>query len=572
MRHLGGSLLLTDPAPILAGSPVDGLRVLIAADALARRAGVMGQPLRLRSAVLPGGLEGQWRMEDDLRRDGLDKLVLGQEAFVARMESLTTERARRLVELAAAVGVTFDLEKAMAAGAVTARAARTAFVRLYEAGLVTEEERVVDVCPRCASVVPAADVVPAMLPGEVLTIRVGLTSSPTGVSLEVRCPAPELLAGVVALVVPKGSGEAGAVAVVPVVHREVPVLADESVDEPTLAVPAHDGAAFELARRHGLVAIPVVGPTGAVAEPGPLAGVARYGARRAARQLLEAEGALVGAAEEAEEAGRCPACSTVVVPLLGRHWFLAGGELVEAAADAIADGRVAVHPAERLDDVLAGSERWSEWCLSQQVWGGVAVPAGHCLECLRVDVWVDPPASCGKCMGEVVPVTDVLDSRFVRAVWPLAIGGWPDEPDQAGDGMRLLTGGPADVLPMIALALRLVGQVPFDEVTVLPAPSGDGPPPDPADLAATEGRAVSRLALFGTRRDVAACRRLAGRLADPPLGPADVDTLVGAVDEAWQRGAPVDVLRLLAAAVKTGVPADDVDRVRALAAPFLGGE
>lgn len=564
------TLLLTDPAATVAGPSADHLRLLVAADALVRHAAGAGHRLPWRSAVLPGGLAGQWRIEDDLRRDGLDKGVLGQDAFVARLEALTAEAARRLSEITAALGIELDVQGAVAAGGVAARAARTAFVRLYEAGLITEEERVVDVCPRCASVVPAAEVLPAELPGELLTIRVALRSSPTGVSVEVACPAPELLAGAVALVVPTGSAAAGAVAVVPVVHREVPVLVDDSVSAPALAVPAHDGAAFELARRHGLVAIPVVGSTGAVDVPGPLAGVARYGARRAARQLLEAEGALVGAADWTERAGRCPACSTVVVPLLGSHWFLAGAELVGAATEAVRKGQVAVHPAGLVDEVLAGAERWAEWCLSQQLWGGVPLPVGRCLECLRIDVWVDPPESCGKCMGEVVPGTDVLDARFVRCVWPLAAGGWPDDVAAAGGRTRLLAAGPADILPMVALGLRLAGRVPFDEVAVVPGPGAGGRPPDPGALVANEERAVARLALFGTGRDVAACRRLARRLVTPPAGTANVDQLGAAVDAAYERGTPIEALALLAAAAKAGVPAEQASLIAGLAGPLLG--
>lgn len=580
------SLLLTGPVTLPSvtdGSLVGHLGALVAADVLVRRALAEAHELPWVGVTLSGGLAGQHATEVDLVRSGLDRAHLGRKAFVHRMGELVAEGHGQLATLVSGLGLGLDMDATLTAGEAVAGAARTAFVRLFDAGLVVEAERIVAACPRCATTVAAADAVPADLDGEALTLRLSLLDAPEGPThLDVRCLAAELLPGVVAVAVPEGSPCAGTSALVPVAASVVPVVVDASVGEPTLVVPAHDPVALTLARRLGLSPVPVLGADGAVSAPGPLAGLARYAARAAARQLLDAEGAMVAAAEQLERAERCPACHTTLVPLLGRQWFLAMTDLETAAADAVRDGRLAVWPATARDELLAGTGAPAEWCVSQQVWGGVPMPVGRCRDCGHADVSVNPAVSCRRCMGDLVPATDVLDTRFVRSMWPLVAVGWP----VAGRGTGDSGAGPAllvvpaevadEILPMVALGLRLAGAVPFDEVAFV-APSGGVSEPDEAStavdlsaLVAQEGSRVMRVALVCGGLDVTAARDLVARLDDPPLGSVDVDRLSLALDAAFAAVAPAAGLGMLAAAVGEGVPAADADRVRALAAPFVG--
>lgn len=556
----------------------------MAADVLARRSRSEGGELEWTTATVPGGLAGQWAAEEELVRAGLDKATVGREAFAERLAMMVADRRRQLAGLAADLRLDLDVDAAEAAGNAATAAARTAFVRLFDAGLVVEADRVVGTCPRCATVVPASDVVGGSVDGEAVTLRLALLDGQEDDHLEVVCAAPELLPGAVAIAVPDGSPLAGRSAMVPVAGAAVPVVADPSVHQPTLVVPAHDPWAHATALRLGLVPVVVIDRGGGVCAPGPLAGLARYAARAAALRLLEAERAVVGSAVHAEPVGLCPACSTVLVPLLGRHWFLCADDLETAAADAVRDGRLTVWPAAARDELLSGSGRAGEWCLSQQVWGGAPLPVGRCLDCGQVDVSVHPTTSCGKCMGDLVAVDDVLDARFVRLVWPLAATGWPDagrSPGGDGDGgghgssLLVVAADAADeVLAMAALGLRLGGAVPFDEVSVL-APVG---PPSPAEgpageipaLVAGEGARVVRLALACGGLDVASAADLLARLDDPPVGLVDVDRLSAAVDAALAAASPAAALGMLAAAVGEGVAAHDADRVRALAGPFVG--
>lgn len=582
------SYLLTGPVPLVAGPTVANLAALVAADVLVRRARADGQRLCWLGAAMAGGLTAQRAVEDDLIREGLDKATLGRAVYATRAAAAAGASCGRLGALTTALGLGFDAPAAAAAGDATAAAARTAFVRLFDAGLMTEAERVVGTCPRCLSTVAATEAVEVLLAGQLLTLRLGLVGGPDPAGhLDVRCAAPELLAGVVAVAVPPGLPGAATAASIPVAATVVPLVVDDAVDEPTLVVPAHDPAALDVARRLGLLPVPVIDADGHVRGDGPLSGLARHAARAAARRMLEAEGAVVEAAPHRERVQRCPACATVLVPLLRRQWFLPMDDLERAAADAVRDDRVALTGAAR-EDVLARAGATGEWCVTQQVWAGTPVPVARCLDCGHIEVSVHMAPSCGRCMGDLAPDEDVLDARFVRTVWPLASAGWPEGPKgqatRTGSGTLLVMSSESsdEVLTMLALGLRLSGAVPFDEVVFLP-PCGGGPPGPgerpPADapslddlsaLVASEGAAVVRVALTGAGLDVAGARDLADRLANPPVGGADVDRLAASVAGAFASSAPAAAVALLEAAVAEGVPAGGAERVRVLAGPFLG--
>ena len=576
------SQVLVGPVPVVGPSVVAYLGAVVTADTLVRRAAVDGHPLTASTAVLAGGLCDQHAVEEDLVREGLDRELLGRDAFAARAEVVEDAARARLAGVVAALGVDVDVERAGAAGRQAARAARTAFVRLFEAGLVVEEERVVDVCPRCSTVATGPDAVPGQLEGEALVLRLGVLDGPDGTgSLDVPCLAPELLPGVVAVAVPEGHPAAGHGVALPVAATVVPVVSDPSVDGPQLVVPAHDAGALALARRVGVGAVAVVDTGGTVRAAGALDGLARYAARAAARQMLTAEGAVAGAEPSPEPVTRCAACRTVLVPVLGRHWFLAMGDLEIAAADAVREGRLVVSPASAREELLALTGASEEWCLSRQLWAGQPLPAFRCIDCGQLDVTVATPSSCGRCMGDLTADEGVLDARFVGCVWPLSVFGWPEGgpgPGEAATSTLMVV--PADcmtdVLPMVALGLRLTGEVPFGEVAVTPAVLGattaqePAAPVDLAALVAEEGRAVLRVALVGGGLDIGAGRDLVGRLDAVPEGEVDVDLLEDLCAVAFDSATPANALIMVAAAAAEGVPPSSVARLRALAAPFVG--
>ncbi|HEV7886691.1 MAG TPA: class I tRNA ligase family protein [Acidimicrobiales bacterium] len=478
--------LLTTPVRLTGPLSLGQLAVLATADADAREGEAEWLP-----AVLAGDLAGQYAAERELAREGHDRATLGRDEFVERVKAYEAECRSTAGQTFERLGLSLaldDLDAAVVDRDEVVRAARTAFVQLFEAGLLHRRELVVDTCPRCATVVDPVDAEPAGLDGERLVVRLETPDALDG--LEVATLAPELLIGAVAVAVPPDHPAAGHDVLLPIANRPVPVLADPLADEPAFLVPAHDAAALDAARRLSLFPVEVLDDLGEVSQPGPLHRLGRFAARQAARDLLDAEGA-VASTEPAPEAGsRCRRCGTVLVPRLGLHWFLDMTDLEVAAADQLREGVLDVSPPPARDELLArAGTRESAWCLSHQVWAGSPVPVSTCRDCGQVAVAAEQPTSCGKCMGELEADDSVLDARFLGAIWPLAATGWPDsrpDPEQTGQTALLVTptGLIRWALPMAALGLRLAGTAPFARVTAVEV-AADPDDPDPrvaADL------------------------------------------------------------------------------------------
>ncbi|HVT75736.1 MAG TPA: hypothetical protein VHD87_01805, partial [Acidimicrobiales bacterium] len=314
---------------------------------------------------------------------------------------------------------------------------------------------------RCQTVVEATDAAP--VPTDEVRAVINLDG------LEVALVELELLPGVVAVAVPAAHPSAGATVRVPL-GRDVPVIADER-DEPWFVIPGHSAGALDVARHHGLAPVTVLNRDGVVVSEGPLAGLARYAARAAADDLLRAEGVLVSEVTETVDQLRCGRCATSLTPLLGWHWFLRTADLEVAAADAVREGALQIDDAEARERFVDRAARAEAWCLSNQVWAGEVVPAASCIDCGQLAVTAEPSPSCGKCMGELVPTDDVLDARFLAALWPLALTGWPV--DKVEVDRTIVFAGPDDVtgfaLPVAALGLRLAGAVPYDELVSVTA-------------------------------------------------------------------------------------------------------
>ena len=557
--------LLTTPVRLTGQLSLGQLAVLVSADALTRWA----DSVEWRPSVLAGDLAGQYAAERELAREGHDRATLGRDEFVERVRAYETDSRARAGELFERLGLSLDLDAAAVDADSVVRAARTAFVQLFEAGLLHRSEQVVATCPRCATVVDTADAEPLELEGTCLTVRVGDDG------LEVRTLAPELIVGAVAVRVPVDHPAAGTEAVLPVANRSVPVLADAEADEPLFVVPAHDAAALETARTNGLFPIEVLDDLGEVSQEGPLRGLQRFAARSAAIDLLEAEGAVSATEPATEPAARCRRCGTVVVPRLGPHWFLDMTDLEVAAADQLREGILDVTPPAARDELLARAGAGGTWCLSHQVWAGSPVPVSTCRDCGQLAVAVEQPSSCGKCMGELAADDSVLDARFLGAVWPLAVAGWPDQRPgpEAVEGTTVLVAPVGLIrwaLPMAALGLRLVGTAPFDRIAAVEITT-DPDDPDPritTDLAGDP--AAIRAALLNGSLDIEAGQAFVDAIDQPAVGETDVAAVAEQCDEAFATATPAAALRALSSAAAEGVPASDAARLQTLAAPLLG--
>ena len=573
--------VVSSPVRLAGGLHLAHLTLLAATDAVVRHHRAAGRRVEWRVASLAGDLGAQAAVERQLTQGGQRRADLGREAFVERVRVFEAECRAETTSQLADLGIHVDLDAGSVDREPVAQAARTAFVRLYEAGLLTRQERVVGTCPWCETVVDRAESVAADVPGEQLILRLTVLGD-ADVDLRVAVTAPELLAGLVAVAVPEDHPAAGHKVQVPIIDNAVPVVAEAGVDEPVLVVPAHDAGALATARRLGLVPIEVLDASGVVRAPGPLDGLARYAARAAARELLAAEGAIADATETVERLNRCRRCGTVLVPRLGQHWFLPMADLEVAAADVVRQGAVEFAPAGARDDLLERAGNGGDWCLSHQVWAGQPVPVSTCLDCGSLEVAVDAaPSSCGRCMGTLVPDDDVLDARFVGAMALLSDAGWPD--DQAGlvrtAEFTMLTVSGVGVswwaLPVAALGLRLAGAVPFSRVAVQPVhASPDEPDPTlPVDLdvrTAEAGTRAVRASLVAGGLDIDAGRALVDMIDAPPPGDGNADELLDACTAAMDAGTPSVAVALLAGFLAGGVRPADRGRVASFAAPILG--
>jgi valyl-tRNA synthetase len=571
--------IITSPVRLAGGLHLAHLTLLAAIDALVRHHRAAGRTVDWPVASLAGDLGGQAVVERQLGQAGHRRSDLGREAFIERVRAFEADcRAQTTAQLSE-LGIDVDLDAGTVDRPAVARAARTAFVRLYEAGLLSREERVVGTCPWCETVINHADLVPVEVAGECLTLRLELLDE--GGWLDVEVWAPEFLPGVVAVAVPEDHPAAGHKVQIPVIDNAVPVVAEAGLAQPTLVVPAHDAYALGIARRLGLLPIEVLDASGVVRAPGPLDGLARYAARSAVRELLEAEAVLLHATETVEHLERCRRCGTVLVPRLGHHWFLPMADLEVAAADAVRHGAVEFAPAAARDDLLDRAGSGGDWCLSHQLWAGQPVPVSTCLDCGRLDVAVEPSWSCGKCMGTLVSDDDVLDARFVGALAPLSDAGWPDDqggPARAAAGTMLAVTAVGVVwwaLPTAALGLRLADAVPFAHVAAQPvnAPPEDPDPTLPVDLdarTAAVGRRAVRAALVAGGLDLEAGRALVDVVDQPPAGDGHIDDLVESCAAAFDAGTPALAVAQLSGFLAGGVRAADVARVADVAAPILG--
>lgn len=548
----------------------------VAADAVVRRSWSTGTAAELLIPAVTGDAAGRYQFERELSREGHDRATLDPEEYERRAAAFDAQRVAAVADALTQLGVTGSLAEVSTASPEVVRATRTAFVTLYEQGMIEQSQRVVLGCPRCRTPIDQPDVEAAELQGERLTLAVPTAA---GVDLAVDTEAPELLPGVVAVLVAPGNAAAGSEALVPLADRRVPVLEDPEAPAVRLVVPAHDAQAHDLVLRAGLPMVPVIDGTGVVIAPGPLEGLGRYAARAAARQLLVAEGVLRDAQPVVEQVGRCGCCGSVVVPYLGWHWFLRSGELEMAAADAVRDGEVTFVPAGARDAFLAAAGVRRDWCLSSRVSGGVAVPGARCLDCGRVAVETETPSSCGGCMGPLQVEHETLDPRFVAAVWALGLLGWPERRSGADSDRETTAVVVAEdlagwVLPAVALGLRLAGKTPFSRVTVHPWPAARHA--DPAlYLDGSIDRRVRRLALVEGAGDMEPARSAVAALdrpqpeADDAPAAAVAAAAVGCV-AALGEGSPAQAAGLLASSLSCGVPGAAAERVRALALPILG--
>ena len=428
------------------------------------------------------GIATQNVVERMLAKEGLDRHQLGREAFIRRVWQWKEESGGTIIKQLKRLGCSCDWSRerfTMDEG--LSRAVREVFVRLYEEGLIYKGDYIINWCPRCQTALADLEVEHEPQEGYLYFIKYPLVQREGAIT--VATTRPETLLGDTAVAVhpddPRYRAFHGALLRLPLLGREIPLIADSHVDPEfgtgaLKVTPAHDFHDFEIARRHNLPAVKALDEEGRMtAATGRYQGLDRFVCRERVLKDLKQEGLLEKTERYHHAVGRCYRCRTVVEPLISKQWFVAVKTLAEPAMAAVREGRVKLIPENWERSYFDWMTNIRDWCISRQIWWGHRIPAWTCPECGQVIVARKDPESCTACgVAELEQETDVLDTWFSSALWPFSTLGWPEDTPE----LRLFY--PTSVLVtafdilffwvarMIMMGLHVMGEVPFREVYI----------------------------------------------------------------------------------------------------------
>lgn len=377
------------------------------------------------------------KIVEAMRQEGLTKEDLGREKFLERAWAWKEKYGGRIVEQLKKLGSSCDWGRerfTMDEGCN--KAVREVFVRLYNKGLIYRGERIINWCPHCKTSISDAEVEFAEKDGNFWHIRYPFKDG-SGY-LELATTRPETMLGDTAVAVhpddPRYKDIVGKTLILPLVGREIPVIADTYVEQDfgtgvVKITPAHDPNDFEVGLRHNLEIINVMNDDGSINENGgKFAGMPGLEARKQIVKELEEQGFLVRIEPIKHNVGSCYRCHTVVEPRVSKQWFVKMEPLAKPAIECVRDGRVRFIP-ERMEKIYFNwMENIKDWCISRQLWWGHRIPAWYCEDCGETIVAMDAPHTCPKCGSEKLHQDeDTLDTWFSSALWPFSTLGWPDQ-------------------------------------------------------------------------------------------------------------------------------------------------
>jgi len=428
------------------------------------------------------GIATQNVVERQLAAEGKDRFELGREAFIERVWKWKGESGGQIIDQLKRLGASCDWERerfTMDAGLSTA--VREVFVRLYKDELIYRDNRLINWCPRCHTALSDIEVEHEDKAGSLWHLRYPVLGSEE--VLVVATTRPETMLGDTAVAVnpadERYSHLVGKKVLLPLVNREIPIIADDYVDMEfgtgvVKITPAHDFNDFEMGVRHNLDRINVFDESGVVNAAGKqYEGMERFAARKQVVADLEAQGLLEKIQDHALSVGGCYRCKTVVEPYMSLQWYVKVGPLAERALAAVKDGRTRIVPAQWENTYYDWMENIRDWCISRQIWWGHRIPAWYCEHCGHITVAKEDPAACEKCgSDEIRQETDVLDTWFSSALWPFSTLGWPEKtPELAAfyPTSCLVTG--FDILffwvaRMMMMGLHFMDEVPFGDVYI----------------------------------------------------------------------------------------------------------
>lgn len=380
------------------------------------------------------------RVIEALKEQGICKEELGREGFLEKAWEWKKEYGGRIINQLKKMGSSADWERerfTMDQGC--SEAVLEVFIRLYEKGWIYKGSRIVNWCPVCQTSISDAEVEHEEQEGYFWHILYPVKGSEEVV--EIATTRPETLLGDTAVAVNPDDERyqhlIGKTLILPLVGREIPVIADSYVDKEfgtgcVKITPAHDPNDFEVGKRHSLQEITVMNDDATINKNGgKYEGMDRYEARKVIVKELEEAGLLVKVVPHSHNVGTHDRCNTTVEPMIKQQWFVKMDQMIQPAVEAVKKGEVKLLP-ERMEKIYFNwTDHIRDWCISRQLWWGHQIPAYYCKDCKEFVVAKKNPGKCPKCgCTTMTQDPDTLDTWFSSALWPFSTLGWPEKTEE----------------------------------------------------------------------------------------------------------------------------------------------
>ena len=385
---------------------------------------------------------------EKLKEEGIDKHDLGREGFLKRAWEWKKEYGGRIISQLKKLGSSCDWDRerfTMDEGCN--KAVTEVFVKMHEKGYIYKGARMINWCPVCNTSISDAEVEYQEQAGHFWHIKYPLINEDGTVSttefLTFATTRPETMLGDTAVAIhPEDERYAhliGRKVMLPLMNREIPIVTDTYVDREfgtgvVKITPAHDPNDFEVGKRHDLPVINVMNDDATInANGGKFAGMARYEARKAIVEELDALGLLVKIEDHSHNVGTHDRCKTTIEPLVKEQWFVKMDELIKPAVEAVKNGDIKLIPERMEKNYFNWTDNIRDWCISRQLWWGHRIPAFYCDQCGEIIVSKETPSKekpfvCPKCGStHFTQDPDTLDTWFSSALWPFETLGWPEQ-------------------------------------------------------------------------------------------------------------------------------------------------
>ena len=428
------------------------------------------------------GIATQNVVEKQLSSNGTSRKDLGRKEFIERVWQWREKYGGIIIQQLKRLGASCDWDRErFTMDERLSRAVREVFVRLYEEGLIYQGDYIINWCPRCHTALSDLEVEHDEVKGKLYFVKYPIVDSKKFVV--VATTRPETMLGDTAVAVNPHDKRyqklIGKKAILPILHREIPIIADEYVDikfgtGALKITPAHDPNDFEIGNTHKLERIKVIDDGGTMNEQaGPYKGLDRFLCRDKVLKDLKKDDLVKKVEDYKHHIGHCYRCKTVVEPLVSKQWFVNVKPLAERALEAVEKGETVIVPKNWEKTYFEWMCNIRDWCISRQIWWGHQIPAWTCKDCGKITVVREDPDQCAYCQSKnVEQEEDVLDTWFSSALWPFSTLGWPDETKELAlfyPTSVLVTA--FDILffwvaRMMMMGLKFMGKVPFREVYI----------------------------------------------------------------------------------------------------------